>query len=81
MVHTWIKKTKMSLSMKRNIKAYLVLFFYIVFIIASIIGAIPFASKNHNQGSASDELIFRETSNDSLTAYTYVNAYNVITDG
>lgn len=67
-------------SMKRNIKAYLVLFFYVVFIIASMIGVVPFASINHNQGSASDELILQETSNDSLTTYTYVNTSNVITE-
>ena len=66
--------------MKRNIKAYLVLFFYVVFIIASMIGVVPFASINHNQGSASDELILQETSNDSLTTYTYVNTSNVITE-
>ena len=70
----------MFLSMKRNIKAYLVLFFYIVFIIASMIGVIPFDSKNHNQGSASNELILQETSNDSFIAYTYVNTSNVITE-
>ena len=67
-------------SMKRNIKAYLVLFFYVVFIIASMIGVVPFASINHNQGSSSDELILQETSNDSLTTYTYVNTSNVITE-
>ena len=78
-VHTWIKKTKMFLSIKRNIKAFLVLFFYIVFLIASIIGVVPFASINHNQGSVSDELILQETSKDSLTSYTYVNTSNVIT--
>lgn len=66
--------------MKRNIKAYLVLFFYIVFIIASMISVIPFASINHNQGSTSDELILQEVSNDSLTTYTYVNTSNVITE-
>ncbi|MEE1400216.1 MAG: VanZ family protein [Bulleidia sp.] len=70
----------MFLSLKRNIKAYLVLFFYIVFIIASMIGVIPFESKNHNQGSTSDELILQEVNNDSLTTYTYVNTSNVITE-
>lgn len=45
-----------------------------------MIGVIPFDSKNHNQGSASDELTLQEVNNDSLTAYTYVNASNVITE-
>lgn len=66
--------------MKRNIKTYLVLFFYIVFIIASMIGVIPFDSKNHNQGFTSDELTLQEVNNDSLTTYTYVNTSNVITE-
>ena len=70
----------MFLSMKRNIKTYLVLFFYIAFIIASIIGVIPFDLKNHNQGSTSDELTLQEINNDSLTTYTYVNTSNVITE-
>lgn len=70
----------MFLSMKRNIKTYLVLFFYIVFIIASMIGVIPFASINHNQGSTSDELSLQEVNNDSITTYTYFNASNVITE-
>ena len=66
--------------MKRNIKAYLVLFFYIVFIITSMIGVIPFDSKNHNQGSTSDELTLQEVNNDLFTTYTYVNTSNVITE-
>lgn len=66
--------------MKRNIKIYLALFFYIIFIIASMIGVVPFASINHNQGSASDELILQEVNSDSLTTYTYVNTSNVITE-
>lgn len=70
----------MFLSMKRNIKTYLVLFLYIAFIIASMIGVIPFESKNHNQGSTSDELTLQEVNNDSLTTYTYVNTSNVITE-
>ena len=45
-----------------------------------MIGVIPFASKNHNQGSASDELTLQEVNNDSLTTYTYVNTSNVITE-
>lgn len=45
-----------------------------------MIGVIPFDLKNHNQGSTSDELILQETSNDSLTTYTYVNTSNVITE-
>ena len=66
--------------MKRNRKAYLVLFFYIVFIIASILGVVPLTSTDHNQGSTSDELTLQEISNDSITTYTYVNASNVITE-
>lgn len=45
-----------------------------------MIGVIPFASKNHNQGSTSDELTLQKTNNDSLTTYTYVNTSNVITE-
>lgn len=45
-----------------------------------MIGVIPFESKNHNQGSTSDELILQEVNNDSLTTYTYVNTSNVITE-
>ena len=45
-----------------------------------MIGVIPFASINHNQGSTSDELILQETNNDLLTTYTYVNTSNVITE-
>lgn len=56
------------------------LFFYIVFIIASMIGVISFDSKNHNQGSTSNELTLQEVNNDSLTTYTYVNTSNVITE-
>lgn len=55
--------------MKRNIKTHLVLFFYIVFIIASMIGVIPFESKNHNQGFTSDELTLQEVNNDSHNIY------------
>lgn len=70
----------MFLSLKRNIKTYLVLFLYIAFIIASMIGVIPFESKNHNQGFTSDELTLQEAHNDSLTTDTYVNTSNVITE-
>ena len=45
-----------------------------------MIGVVPFASINHNQGSASDELILQEVNSDSLTTYTYVNTSNVITE-
>lgn len=45
-----------------------------------MIGVIPFDSKNHNQGSSSDELTLQEVNNDSITTYTYINASNVITE-
>lgn len=45
-----------------------------------MIGVIPVASINHNQGFTSDELTLQEVNNDSLTTYTYVNTSNVITE-